>query len=324
MTKALLLGIPLAILAGGWLLYINQSQTPSLNESTISDRADSQSSSPFDVQEIDEPIATQSIQIENTFETTQTTEDRGIAFQELDLDPLSDAEFRQLQTSISTNKSERLLVLDELSNYPTSDRARQLAILLGKFNDPELIDAASSLIYSGDIQSQKTGLFLLNQMQPHSNEARTLAINLLGSVDNPELLAATMNVFATPAKGASAVQRDAISSNMQSLSTHHDPQVRGLSLSIASRWQKHSVETVEMLANGLGDIDASVRSKAVYAANNVRGATPSMIEKLIAATTDVNNNSSVRYAAIRAVEKMRLTPEQRRLVTQAKQSLSSR
>ena len=139
-------------------------------------------------------------------------------------------------------------LLEEFRYNTDPARAKQLAALLGPYNDPAIVQTASELAYSGDHQSQLAGLDLLARVQPRNDEARDVAIDLLGSGNDPTLLVATMNVLAVPARTATASQRQLLNDNLANLAKHYDPKVRGQSLSLLGRWDKNSATARESLS----------------------------------------------------------------------------
>jgi len=235
LSKTIAAILPLAILAGGFY-FANKQSTRTTSQTTDASNHQGQSGSiePTHVPEasthnplapkseehsassIAEPNSGPSLQskthtasqaaLSNTPEAASELSDTAQSSDDLALktERYNDNEFRRMEARLSTDVGLRMQLLEEFRNYPGSPRAKQIAALLGPFDDTEIIETASMLVYSGDPDSQRMGLELLSRMQPHSDDARNIAIDLLSSVDDPTTLVSTMNVLAIPAKDANA------------------------------------------------------------------------------------------------------------------------
>ena len=321
LKKLVLLIIPLAILAGGWFFMqtkttesqpsLSQDSTPAENSSLTQD--DSRSTD-------EEPLA------ESTDITTAVVNDIAPSNEnpaptapdqqpgsEVDVTTVSvdrrltDEEFERLETLLRNDRGLRLELLDEFRFNTDPERAKQLAALLGPYNDPEILQTASELVYSGDPVSKTAGLNLLSRVQPRSNEARNIAIDLLSVESEPEFLVSTMNVLATPARGANEGQRQLLTDNLSNLSSHYDPRVRSQSLSLIGRWDKNSAASRDSLTRGLSDTDPAVRSSAAYAIKNIQNPDDFMVDGLLNIAEDTDAKKSTRYAALEALAEMNLS-----------------
>jgi len=342
-SKTIAVILPLAILAGGFYFANKQSTSDpsqSTDVSTLQDQSGSIEPTQKPHNSIHNPLATKTVE----HSASSTTEPNGdLALQTNNqsanqtasvstpepspvltdntqssddlaqkADRYNDSEFRRMEARLSSDAALRMQLLEEFRNYPGSDRAKQIAALLGPFDDPEIIETASMLVYSGDPDSQKMGLELLSRMQPHNDEARNIAIDLLSSVDDPATLVSTMNVLAIPTDDANAEQRQLLADNTNSLSNHRDPRVRSHSLSIMSRWQQNSATTVAAIEKGLTDPEAAVRASAVYGSNNMTSPSEALIDNLLSIAENTDEKRTVRSAAARALGKMTLSPTQMR------------
>ena len=240
------------------------------------------------------------------------------------VEPLTDEEFERLEQQIKTDRQLRAQLLEEFRYNTDPVRAKQLAALLGPYDDPAIVQTASELAYSGDHQSQIAGLDLLARVQSRNDEARDVAIDLLSSGNDPELLVATMNVLATPARTATADQRQLLNDNLGNLANHYDPTVRGQSLALIGRWDKNSPQARESLSRGLSDSDPAVRSRAAFAIKNIRNPDANMIAGLLTLAENKDEKKSARYAALSALEKMQLTGTDLRRYTLAKRNINRR
>jgi len=338
LKKLVLLIIPLAILAGGWYFLQNQNSNSRNLDSTATAPAEATSpsaTSPF-AETTDNPVTTEkddasiivdaiptdpapsdsdtnnANELSNQSATgsdtnVATINSPGVDAASVAIEPLTDEEFERLEQQIRADRQLRLQLLEEFRYNTDPARAKQLAALLGPYNDPAIVQTASELAYSGDLQSQIAGLDLLARVQPRNDEARNVAIDLLSSGNDPTLLVATMNVLATPARTATPDQRQLLNDNLGNLANHYDPKVRGQSLALIGRWDKNSDVARESLSRGLTDSDPAVRSRAAFAINNIRNPDDSMIAGLLALAENTDDKKSARYAALSALEKMQLT-----------------
>jgi len=330
--RLLLLTLPLAILACGWFfIQTKNSTTPPLSrDSAPTENSTLTTSNPLaPVEETD--IATAIVNditpaTENPGPLTPTQQNApDVDVTTLAVDQrLTDEEFKRLEALISKDKGLRLELLDEFRYNTDPERAKQLAALLGPYNDPEIVQTAAELVYSGDPNSKTAGLDLLNRVQPHSNDARDIAIDLLSVENDPEFLVSTLNVLATPARGANVNQRQLLTDNLNNLSSHFDPRVRSHSLSLMGRWDKNSPPSRESLTRGLSDTDSKVRSSAVYAITNIQNPDTYMIEGLLNIAEDTNTGKPTRYAALQALSQMNLNGVPMRRYNNVKRNISRR
>ena len=253
-----------------------------------------------------------------------TVNSTGVDAASIAVDPLTDEEFLRLEQQIKTDRQLRMQLLDEFRYNTDPARAKQLAALLGPYDDPAIVQTASELAYSGDLQSQIAGLDLLARVQTRNDEARNVAIDLLSSGNDPTLLVATMNVLATPARTATPGQRQLLNDNLGNLANHYDPKVRGQSLALIGRWDKNSAVARESLSRGLTDSDAAVRSRAAFAIKNIRNPDADMITGLLALAENTDDKKSARFAALSALEKMQLTGINLRRYNLAKRNINRR
>lgn len=249
---------------------------------------------------------------------------RGVEASSVAVEPLSDAEFLRLEQQLKNDEPLRLSLLEEFRYTTDPVRARQLAALLGPYDDPEILQVASELAYSGDPESINAGLDLLSRIQPRNSDARDIAIDLLNSGGNTKMLVASMNVLATPSRNASDSQLQSLNDNLNNLSNHYDATVRAQSLSLLGRWDQNSAVARDAFSRGLTDPDPSVRSSATFALNNINNPDDAMISGLLSIAENTNENRSTRYAALRALEKMQLSGTLMRRFAEARISANRR
>jgi len=344
--KLLFVVLPLAILAGGWYFLQSQkaadSPAPSLsldsgnstpaaiNSELASNPASQTTPTPQDNNSDVATAIVTDISESNSTRDVFVPEQRSDQQEKIDVttiaidDRLTDEEFERLEALIRRDKGLRMQLLEEFRYNTDSARAKQLAALLGPYNDPEILQTASELVYSGDPESMKAGLDLLSRIQPRSSEARDIAIDLLSSENNPDLLVSTMNVLATPARTADPSQRQLLADNLNNLSNHYDPIVRSHSLSLVGRWDKNSPSSRESLTRGLNDTDPTVRSSAAFAIRNIQNPDDNMIDGLLNIAEDTTIKKSTRYAALEALAQMNLSSTTLRRYNLTKSNINRR
>jgi len=349
--KILLTLLPLALVAGGWHFLQNKNSAPVTSEPTAGNTTASRITSeqttltnPLATEKDDATLIVDEIKNESTSSNSNSTDNSSagsvntsetaeaiinstgndIDAASVAVEPLSDAEFIRLEQQIKSDRSLRMQLLEEFRYNTDPARAQQLAALIGPYNDPEIVKTASELAYSGDIQSQIAGLDLLSRVQPRNDEARDVAIDLLSSGNDPQLLIATMNVLATPSKNATADQRQLLNDNLGNLANHYDPAVRSQSLSLMGRWDKNSSTARESLTRGLTDRDPDVRSSAAFAVKGIRNPDNNVIDGLLFIAEKTDEKKSARYAALSALEQIQLAGNHLRRYTLAKRNVNRR
>ncbi|OED37448.1 hypothetical protein AB833_23810 [Chromatiales bacterium (ex Bugula neritina AB1)] len=315
--------LPLAIVAGGWFLW-PQSHAPELMagdqralQSTISQSANSvKSKEPHRVPTNSTTLALSSDssnQLPETqrFDITSTN----VPAHEYSIDEakeianrLSDNEFTALEKRI---QSDPILVGELLQQYRVNtdlSQAKQLAALLAASSDFRIVETAASLLYSGESESMQRGLELLSRIQPHSHAARDIAIELLSSETNPDLLVSTMNVLATPAKDATGEQRISLLENLLLLAEHPDARVRSHSLTLLGRWD-NSQNKGPVLVQGLTDTDPIVRARSASALRHVKNPLHDSIYALLSVAENPDEVKTTRQSALYSLSHMALPDE---------------
>ena len=188
-------------------------------------------------------------------------------------------------------------------------RARNLAAVLAEVNTPAVVDTATQLSHSTDAASQIAGLELLAKLQPNNTHARDAALDLLTTQSDPELLFATLNVFASPAQVVSADQRQLLLDQAQLLTSHQDANVRALSISTIRTWSVGNSGHAATLAatSGLQDADGAVRANAAAALIGVPNPPADARQGLLSVAGNTRETKSTRQLALYALSKMPLT-----------------
>lgn len=342
LNRSLLLILPLALLAGGWYFISHKdsalpepdSPTAALSpaESTIADHVNNPLATKSAAEPIVDGIANETettainggLETETVRQSDSSNDANDVDVTSVAVNPLSDEEFIKLETQMRNNRELRADLATEFRYNTDPVRAKQLAALLGDYDDPEILLAAAELTHSGEPQSQKAGLNLLRLLQPRNTEARDIAIDLLSSENDPAVLVSTMNVLATPASDATPNQRQLIADNIGSLSTHYDAKVRSHSLALMGRWDKNSPAAKEALTRGLTDSDATVRARAANALRNVQVPNDQMINGLLTLAENSKEKKTTRFSALRTLEKMELSAVAKRRFRVAKTAVNRR
>ena len=199
-------------------------------------------------------------------------------------------------------------VLDEFLAETDEQRLGRLRQLLGQLDDPALVGVAETMVFSGNPVSADAGLDLLRDISADVPEARLVALDVLSSTQDPELLVGATNVMASPGAADSAVTQQVVSS-MSSLVQHPDARVRRLSYSALARWSNDPSVTPTLL-QGLNDDDPMVRRNTVYGLVGYPHADASVVEALLQTAESSSDTLRARRGAILALKGMSLDDSQ--------------
>lgn len=319
-SKSLFVIIPLALVASGWFFLSKPaSETDSTSASLrdLTKESGDHVSKSGGVQDysIDTTQAAD-IQPENTTVVIEVQDQRQPELHSnltnfdsdastIGIEAISDNEFNLLQSRLRNDPDLLRALLTEFRFNVDPERAKRIAALLGDLNNPEIVDAAKEMIYSGNPESQHIGLDLLSRLQPRNNEARDIAIELLSSETNPELLVSTMNVLGTPVRTASEQQRALLIDNLNLLSSHRNPTVRSHSMALLGRWSPND-HGKTILTAGLTDQDPTVRARSTSAFIGKSNVGESAIYGLLAVAENSEEVKTTRQSALYALQKMQL------------------
>lgn len=236
--------------------------------------------------------------------------------------PISDAEFEQLIAQLRDNPELLQQLVDEFRQETDVNRQLQLLRLLGEVGGPSVTLAASELIYSGDPESRRIGLELLQRVQPGNAEARDIASSLLATSVEPDVLVSTLTTLARPGD-VSDENREYLAQQVAILATHNDDSVRSISLSVLSRWSTGEQFTAVFL-DGLNDTADVVRESAAYSLIGHDDASPAVISALMAVATDSTENEQVRRGSILALRGMGISIQQQATLDRTERELNTR
>lgn len=228
---------------------------------------------------------------------------------ELGKQPLDEISFRYWINRLRNNPQLLEIAVNEYLENTDSTRARNLAALLGEVNTPMVLDAATRLTQSTNTASQLNGLELLARLQPENTHARNHAIDLLATQSDPDLLVATLNVFATPAQAVSAEQRQLLVDHAQLLTTHSDANVRALGIDTISKWSRNDSGLAATI--GLQDSNSAVRAKSAASLIGAKSPSAASMQGLLAVAADKQEIKTTRQLALYALSKMPLSASDR-------------
>jgi len=214
---------------------------------------------------------------------------------------LSDEELSDLIQRLKNDPELLANLLNEYRAETDPARFKRLTYILGRTGMSEVLPVAEELVYSGDIKSRTAGLDILNQIAPTNPAAYDIAHSILGSESDPEVLVATMNVFANPT-GASPEVRSNLVTQVTSLADHDSSSVRRYSVQILTRLT-NDPSISPILTNALYDQESKVREAAVYAYADHPYQTEEVIGRLLEIVEDESEVSGVRRGAIHALSK---------------------
>jgi hypothetical protein len=335
LNKVIAVILPPVILTGGWLyLTIKDPVADKNNEITASaspaatvENTEPRPTFSSDTVTIVEAPLAPSTPPNPTTETSLATTASSTLTDEastLGSSALSDEAFRSAAAQLQSDPAFLTATLAQFRQTTDPTRAKRLAALLADIDDPRIFETAAELAYSGDPQSQLIGLDLLNRIQTSSSDARDVAIQLLGTETNEQVLVAVMDVIATPARNATVSQRQLISDNLFLLSTHPAPAVRAHSLSVLSQWRRQSTEVTRALSDALLDADPHVRASATYALNGRAPLEAQDVERLLTVMENQSEARTTREAAMLTLQNESLPGAERRRFANAQKALRTR
>lgn len=228
----------------------------------------------------------------------------------------SDGEFELLQQLIADNPVVLGQLMELYRANTDPDRAKRLAELLGRFDDPGITELGTELVFSGDPASQQFGLRLLGRQQQRSPEARKVVQQVLEVETDPGLLVSALNAVAVPS-AVNTDERRQMLDQLTMLSEHTDPAVRSHSFTLIKNWSKN-VNMNDTLLRGLADGDSGVRESATFALLNTRHTTDAVKYALLQRIEDSSETKRIREGALYALTRFNLTDEEKRRYGDAK------
>jgi len=324
--------LPLALLASGWYFKQHIDQTSSDTATIPVAAANTDPSDPAETHtdatsgSSENTIVTDTSQQattssqaspgnSNTQDSRSANRSSNSSAHAVGVDPLSDQDYAALLKRLRQEPEFLASLLEEYRLNTDPVRAKRLATLFGDLRNPEIVQTAATLVYSGNPDSQRMGLDLLSRLQPHDDEARSIAMDLLASETDPGLLVATLNVFATPAAGASTDHRELLLDNLNLLATHQHPLVRSHSISLIGRWGD-GTDSNHLIA-GLTDTSSVVRARSASALKKAVNPGTSVISGLLAVAEDSSEIKTTRQSALYSLQNMPMDDEARRRYEQA-------
>ena len=199
-------------------------------------------------------------------------------------------------------------VVDEFLAETDEERLGRLRLLLGQLDNPSLVSAAESMVFSGNAASADAGLDLLRDISADVPAARLVALDVLSSTQNPDLLVGATQVMASgKAKDPEVVQQ--VVSSMSSLVQHPDARVRRGSYSTLARWSDDPSITPTLI-QGLNDDDPAVRKSTAYGFVGYKHVDASVIDALLQTAENTQDTKRTRRGAILALKGMSLDDSQ--------------
>lgn len=199
-------------------------------------------------------------------------------------------------------------VIDEFLAETDQERLDRLRLLLGQLDDPLLVGAAEAMVFSGNAVSADAGLDLLRDISADVPAARTVALDVLSSTQDPELLVGATNVMASKGSQDAEIAQQVVSS-MSSLVQHPDARVRRASYSMLARWSNDPSVTPTLL-QGLTDDDPAVRRSTAYGLVGYKHADATVVDALLSTAEKTSDSRRGRRAAVRALQGMSLNESQ--------------
>lgn len=232
---------------------------------------------------------------------------------------IDDQTFEQLVVLLRQSPDLLLRLVDEFRQETDPVRRDELARLLGEVGGEQVTLAASELIYSGDADSRRLGLELLQQVQPGNTHAQDIVSSLLATEIEPDVLVNTLTTLAVPG-AVGDVSRQFLSDQVAYLARHADVSVRSISLSVLSRWNQADQYTA-VIVDGLADNSPRVRESAAYSLVGYTGADENVIDSLLSIALDSGEQPRTRRGAILALKGMSIPSSVKDQLLNAEQTL---
>jgi len=187
-------------------------------------------------------------------------------------------------------------VLDEFLAETDEERLGRLRLLLGQLDDPSLVGVAETMVYSGNAASADAGLTLLRDISADVPAARTVALDVLSSTQDPDLLLSATQVMAAEGLNDSEIAPRVVAS-MTSLVQHSDARVRRSSYATLARWSDDPSVTPTLL-QGLTDANPAVRRSTAYGLVGYAHADASVVAALMQVAENTSDTRRVRRSAV--------------------------
>lgn len=238
-----------------------------------------------------------------------------IDFSSLGRSALTDGEFLAFAERFRNEPALLQQLIDEFRQETDPARKAALSRLLGEIGGTDVTLAASELVFSGDPESRRIGLELLQAVQPGNAEARDIASTLLATEVEPGVLVETLTTLARPGSVDDGT-RQYLSEQIAFLADHDSEKVRSVSLNILSRWNKNGQYT-EVIRDGLMDEAPVVRESAAYALVGHKDVSQTLVDSLLAVATNEQEQEQARRGAVLALKGMPITDLERQQVMDA-------
>jgi hypothetical protein len=261
-----------------------------------------------------------SVSVDNQYTETSVQPAYSIDLASLGYSTLSDEELLQIADALRGDSALLQQLIDEFRQETNAERRVALSRILGEVGGDDVTLTASELIYSGDAESRRLGLELLQQVQPGNATARDIASSLLATEIEPTILVGTLTTLSKPGAVDDST-REYLSEQVAFMADHEDASVRSISLDILSRWSTDGTYT-EVLRNGLTDQESVVREAAGYALVGHENVNQELIESLLAVAIDSTEGKRARSAAVLALSGMPINEDVRGQVTAAQRELN--
>lgn len=152
--------------------------------------------------------------------------------------------------------------LRELEQQAGSERAAELAAVLGMIADADIEARALAMARNGNLDQKLLGLELLDRLNIENPDTRQGVVDILRSEQRSEILAAALYAL-HPAVVAPA-QASEVRAALRPLAGHAEVELRRRGLVALARWSSSSAD-LEPVVAGLADSSVDVRAGAAFA-----------------------------------------------------------
>ncbi len=201
---------------------------------------------------------------------------------------------QKLLEELARNPEALRFALDELAQTAGSEKAAELAVVLGLLPDPEVEARALALARTGNRDQRLLGLELLDRLNIENPETRAGVVEILRNEQDNEVLGAA--VYALHPGVSSPADAREVRAVLSPLTGASDAELRRRSVIALAEWA-HEAGDLDTVLTGLRDPSPDVRAGAAFALSQTVVWTPASRAALAARVGDPDEDWTVREQA---------------------------
>lgn len=226
--------------------------------------------------------------------------------------------FKTLQAQVQADPAALRDILQRFERSSSAEERRQIKIMLGSLQAPEVKAFALRLSGSNNPEQRADGYELLQAYGLSDPALRARLHQALDAEQDPRALRMAIQTLHYDA--AFADDRQAIVSQLGRLTQHAEASVRSSSLAQLSQWQKGQ-ELEGLLYPALADSDTEVRQAAISASLSAEVRSERLKTSLLQLAGNPQESAGTRDLALNALENYTLRADEKALYSQARESL---